>query len=96
LSADRAEELSAEAIRKRRAEICDKAMTKLTNFETFDIAEKALIDDIDLREGLSVRSPQQVQMQEKLKQALRDLREGVEATRRMLKERCKVRERAFI
>jgi hypothetical protein len=31
-------------------------------------------------------------MRDKLNQALRDLREGVEATKRLVQERCKVRE----
>jgi hypothetical protein len=39
---------------------------------------------------------QKAQMYDKSKQALRDLREGVEATRRMVLERCKVRERATV
>jgi hypothetical protein len=89
-------EFSTDAIRKRRSEICDQAMAKLVSFKTFGTAEKALINDIELLNGLSVRSPEQVQMHAKLKQAIQDLREGVEATRRMLQERCKVRERASV
>ena len=67
-------------------------MTKLANFNAFGIAEKALVDNINLLERLSNPDPRQAQMPDKLNQALRDLREGVEATRRLVQERCKVRE----
>ena len=79
-------------VARRRAELCDQAMTKLINFRPSDIAEKALAENIDALERLTDRDTEQVQMHDKLKQALRDLQEGVEATKRMLMERCKVRE----
>jgi hypothetical protein len=96
LQVEQNRELSAEAIRKRRSMICDKAMTKLANFKAFHVAEKALIDEINRLERLSDPDPQQAQMRDKLNQALRDLREGVEATRRLVQERCKIRERASV
>ena len=89
-------DLSASAIARRRAQLCDQAMGKLADFRPFQIAEKALLDNIHLLERLSDPDPQQAQMHDKLKQAQRDLREGVEATRRMVLERCKVRERAWV
>ncbi len=80
------------AIPRPRAEICDQALRKLVEFAAFEIAEKALIENIDALERLSDRNPQQVQIHNKFAQALRDLREGIEATRRMVRERCKTRE----
>ena len=62
------------------------------NFSAFEIAEKALSENIVALERLSHRDPEQAQMLQKLTQALHDLREGIEATRRMLLERCKMRE----
>ena len=96
LQVEQNRELSADAIRRRRHEICDKAMAKLATFEAFDIAEKALMDDIGSLERLTDPSPEQAQMHEKLKQALKELREGVEATKRMVQERCKTREHASV
>ena len=97
LKAEQDRELSAGAIARRRAEICDQAMIKLANFPAFHIAEKTLSENIVALERLSNRNPEQVQMFRKSTQALHDLREGIEATRRMLLERCKTRgERAAI
>ena len=94
LKAEQDRELSSGAIARRRAEICDQAMIKLANFPAFHIAEKTLFENIVALEN---RDPEQVQMLRKLTQALHDLREGIEATRRMLLERCKTRgERAAI
>jgi hypothetical protein len=59
----------------------------------FRIAERALIDNIDLLGRLSGLNPQQAQMHEKLKQSLRDLGGAI---RRMVLDRCKVRERATV
>ncbi len=86
-------DFSSDAIHRRRAEICDKALTQLADFKPFQIAEKALVGNIELLERLN-SEPQQTQMHVKLKQALQELREGVEATRRMVLERCKLREPA--
>jgi hypothetical protein len=83
---------SASAIARHRAQLCDQAMSKLANFRLFEIAEKTLTNNINALEGLSDPDPQQAQTHQKLTQALRDLQEGIEATRRMLLERCKVRE----
>ncbi len=89
-------ELNASGIARRRAEICDRTMITLANFTLFQIAEKALSENIDSLERLSERDPQQVQQLQKLTQAFRDLQEGAGSTRRMLLERCKERERASI
>ncbi len=88
-------ELSASGIARRRAEICDQALRKLVNFPAFEAAEKALTENINVLERLSERNPEQVQMLQTLKQALADLREGVPATQRLMRERCKMRERVF-
>ena len=89
-------EPSVGGIARRRAELCDQALRKLANFRPFDIAQKALSENIVALERLSNRDPAQVQMLEKLTQALHDLREGIAATRRMVLERCKVREGASV
>ena len=67
-------------------------MSKLADFRPFEIPEKALTDNVIALERLSDPDPRQALMRDKLNQALRDLREGVEATRRMVQERCKMRE----
>ncbi len=85
-------QLSANDIARRRAEVCEQALSKLVNFRPFELAEKALTGDITELERLSILNSQQVEMHGKLKQALRDLRQGLSATRRALQERCKVRE----
>ncbi len=85
-------ELSAGGIARRRAELCDQALRKLVNFKPFGIAEKTLTQNIDELERLSDRSPEQAQMLQKLAQARNDLQEGIEATRRMVLDRCRMRE----
>lgn len=85
-------ELSGGDIARGRANFCDQALRKLVNFPAFEIAEKALSENIVALERLSNRDPAQVQMHQVLTQALHDLREGIEATRRMVLDRCKMRE----
>ena len=91
IEVEQSRELSPGAIARRRADFCDQALRKLVNFPAFEIAEKTLSENIVALERLSDRNPEQVQMLQKLTQALHDLREGIEATRRMLLERCKMR-----
>ncbi len=81
-------ELSASGIARRRTELCDEALAKLVNFTPFEVAEKALSDDIVALERLSRRDSQQVQMHENLTKALQDIREGIAATQRMVLDRC--------
>ncbi len=90
--AEQDRELSASAIARRRAAIADEAMSVLANFRAFEIAEKALAENIDTLERLNDRNPEQAQMLQRLKQALTDLREGIPATQRMARDRCKMRE----
>ncbi len=92
LQAEQDKDVSASAIRSRRGEICDQALRKLIDFKPFGIAEKALIEHIDALEKVSDRGPRQVAMHKNLTQALHDLREGIEATRRMVLDRCRMRE----
>jgi hypothetical protein len=94
--AEQDRELFAGGLSRRRAEIYDQAMITLAHFKPFAIAEKALIENIDVLERLSDRDPEQIQMHQKLKQGLRELKEGVEATKRMVLERCRVRESASV
>ena len=91
IEVEQSRELSPGVIARRRADFCDQALRKLVNFPAFEIAQKALSENIVALERLSNRDPEQVQMLRKLTQALHDLREGIEATRRMLLERCKTR-----
>lgn len=94
--AEQDKELSAGAIRRRRADLCNQTIRELVNFRPFEVAEKAVTDNISALESLRERDPQQVQMHQKLTQALRDLREGIEATKRMVQERCRTHERSAL
>ena len=51
-------EFSSDAIRRRRVEICDKAIAKLDNFKAFYVAERAIVDEINLLERRSYRDAQ--------------------------------------
>ena len=93
VEAEQDRELSAGRIVRRRAELGDQVLRKLVNFRPFGIAEQALSENIVALERLSQRDPEQIQMLDKSKQALVDLREGIEATRRAVLERCRMRER---
>jgi hypothetical protein len=96
LQVEQNRELSADAIRTRRAAICEEALRKCVNFGPLEIAEEALTENVDALEKLSDRNKKQVEMYETLRPALRDLPEGVEATMRMIQERCRMRERASV
>ncbi len=85
-------EISVSAVARRRAELSEQALKGLVNFQAFETAEKALNANIEALERLSERDPEQVQMLQMAKQALADLREGIEATKRLLQERCKLRD----
>jgi hypothetical protein len=87
-------DISPAAIARHRAEIFDEATRKLANFAAFAVAERAMTKEIAAVEGLNYPDPKQSQMHEKLMQGLRDLREGLAATGRLLQER--VRERASV
>ena len=87
LPIEQSRELSADAIRKRRAVICEAALSRLSNFGPLEIAEKALTESVDALERLSERNQKQVEMHKTLRRALRDLPEGVEATKRMALKR---------
>jgi hypothetical protein len=91
LEAEQNKKLSTRELRESRAVICNQAIGKLVNFAAFEVAERALSENIVALERLS-RNPEQVQMLQKMKQAQRDLQEGIEATRRMILDRCKMRE----
>lgn len=53
-------------------------------------------DNIGSPEQLTERDAEQTQMYQKLTKALADLREGVDATRRMVLERCRMRAGVFV
>jgi hypothetical protein len=92
LEAEEDRKSSASSIARRRTEVCDNAMTELASFGLFQIAEKVVTEKIDLLERRTGVDAQQAQTQQNLTKALADLREGVEATKRMIMERCKMRE----
>ncbi len=87
-------QLSANGIARRRAEICDQALRKLVNSRPFDSAETTLTSEIDALDRLTAPNAQQSQMHQNMTKALADLREGIEATRRLILDRCRVRESA--
>ncbi len=66
------------------------------SFRSFEIAEKVLTENIDALEKLTAPDAQQSQIHQTLTKALGDLPEGVEATRRMVLDRCKIRERVNV
>jgi hypothetical protein len=72
IEAEQDRELSAGGIARRRAELCDQVLRKRRNFEPFEIAERALTENVNALERLSDRNPEQVQMLQRLKQALTD------------------------
>ncbi len=94
--AEENKDLSADAIRRRRAELCDQALGKLANFRSFEVAETALSREIDALDRVTTPDAQQAQLHQTMTKALADLREGIDATRRMVLERCKLRERAAV
>jgi hypothetical protein len=96
VEAEQNEELSAESINRCREKICEAALSKLADFGPFAIAEKALTENIRGLERLSDRDPKQVEMLDKLKRALGELREGVQATRRMILDRGKMRQGVLV
>ncbi len=96
VEAEQSRDLSLGAVGRRRAELCDQALKKLVNFPPFEIAKRAISGNIAELERLSDRSPEQVRVLGKLERALGELQEGVEATRRMVLERCRMREGAML
>ena len=85
------DELTPDVMRRRTDEICNQAMRKLINFKPLNTAIKALSENADALENLSERNPGQVGALQQLKNAVADLQEGIEATRRMVLERCRLR-----
>jgi hypothetical protein len=84
-------DLSPDAIRRGRVEICEKALARLADFNPLESAEKALSGGIRALESLENRTPDQVKALQQYKQAVGDLREGLDATRRTILEICKLR-----
>jgi hypothetical protein len=92
VEAEQNRQLSSSDIVRRRAALCDDALRRLANFRPLEAAETALTEEINALERLRDRDAQQVQMHVTSRRAVRDLREGVAATRRAVQERCKVRQ----
>jgi hypothetical protein len=88
LQVEQDKELSGPAVRHQRALTCDRALGKLIEFRPLQVAERALSEDINALERLSERNLKQSEMLRQLKVALSDLQEGIEATRRMVLDRC--------
>ncbi len=55
LEAEQDSELSGGGIARQRAKLCDQALRKLANFPAFEVAEKALSENIVALERLSNR-----------------------------------------
>jgi hypothetical protein len=77
--------INPQDIRRRRNELGERALRQLADFKSVLIAERALNENIDNLEA---------NMQPLLTKALGELREGVEAAKRAVIERCQMR--AFV
>jgi len=86
------DDLSPDAIRRRRSQICEQGLARLVGFRPLEMAEKALTQRISALESLNERNSEQVRSLNQLTQALADLRQGIEATKRTILEICKVRQ----
>jgi hypothetical protein len=64
------DDLSSDAIRRRRVEIRAKALAKLVDFRPLEVAQNALGERIGALEGLNSRNSQQIKELQWLKQAL--------------------------
>ncbi len=96
VEAEQNPQMSANDVARCRAEVCEQSLRKLVTFRPLELAEEALKEEINALERLSILNPRQVEMHGKLKQAVRDIREGVAATGRALQERCRVREHVSV
>jgi hypothetical protein len=84
-------DISAEEIARRRTARGRQALNELANFKPFRIAEQAAIKDIEFLKNLDTRTPHQAQMYQRMTKALDELRYGIGATERALRERCDMR-----
>jgi hypothetical protein len=84
-------ETAPREIAVRRNELGTRTLTVLANFSPFESAEKAASEMINSLERQAECTPEQVQMYESLVKARSELHEGVNATRRVVVERCKMR-----
>ena len=75
-------DLKPEAIAPRRKELGDEALSKLVAFQPLQTAERAVDQSINSLEP---------KMQNLLRKALDESRDGVAATRRAVVERCQMR-----
>jgi hypothetical protein len=78
--------LAGDALRHRRVEIREKALAKLVDFRPLEVAQKALSERIRALESLDNRTPEQVKTLQQQKQALGDLQNGIDSTRRAVVE----------
>jgi len=88
--------LDRKSIERQRNELGSAALLELSSFKPFQIADKAASEEINLLEQQPYRTAQEVQAYNALIKARADLREGIPATRRLVLERCKMRERAAV
>jgi hypothetical protein len=84
-------ELGPELIATRRTHIGVRALSELSRFKTFEAADKAANEKINALVQQSHRTPDEVQLYEKLTKARADLGVGLEATKRAVIERCNMR-----
>jgi hypothetical protein len=88
--------LGPDQIAQRRRELGGEAADQLANYGPLRIAEQAAAKEIaqfNQREDLT---PQQAQMKQRLLNALHELDGGVAATKRLVQERCGMRDRPKI
>ena len=79
---ERDTDLKPESISRRRIQLGEEALAKLAVFEPLHRAERAVDENINNLEP---------KMQNLLRKALDELREGVAATERAVVERCQMR-----
>lgn len=86
--AEQGKAVPVEAIRRRRCEIADAALAKLSHFTPWKTAEKTLREKIDSLLSMDDRTSEQVRLLQQLQQARAELEEGVRATARVIREIC--------
>lgn len=85
-------EFGRNEIERQHTEVGQEALKKLAHFRPFEIAEQTATKEIDALENREALTPQEAQAKQKLMRAVDELRAGIAATQRLLRERCKMHE----
>ncbi|MCK1570792.1 hypothetical protein [Bradyrhizobium sp. 174] len=83
-------EVSRDEIVRHRAEIGHEALMKLAAFGPFQIAKQAASKEIETLQKREDLTSQEAQGKQRLMMAMDELRDGIAAMERLLRERCKV------